>query len=82
VIGACFVVVAAVAVMAVFGSLIAPQNAYAQNLSAVLAGPSGAHWLGTDALGRDVFSRLIVGARTLRGAWRGDLFFSPCLQGI
>ena len=63
-IGACFVVVAAVAVMAVFGSLIAPQNAYAQNLSAVLAGPSGAHWLGTDALGRDVFSRLIVGART------------------
>jgi peptide/nickel transport system permease protein len=64
VIGACFVVVAAVAVMAVFGALIAPQNAYAQNLSAVLAGPSGAHWLGTDALGRDVFSRLIVGART------------------
>jgi peptide/nickel transport system permease protein len=64
VIGACFVVVAAVAVMAVFGSLIAPQNPYTQNLTTVLAGPSGTHWLGTDSLGRDVFSRLIAGART------------------
>jgi peptide/nickel transport system permease protein len=64
VIGACFVVVAAVAVMAVFGSVIAPQNPNAQNLSTVLAGPGGVHWLGTDSLGRDVFSRLIAGART------------------
>jgi peptide/nickel transport system permease protein len=64
VIGACFVVVAAVAVMAVFGTLIAPQNPYTQNLTTVLAGPSGTHWLGTDSLGRDVFSRLIAGART------------------
>jgi peptide/nickel transport system permease protein len=62
--GACFVVVAAVTVMAVFGSLIAPQNPNAQNLTTVLAGPSGAHWLGTDAVGRDVFSRLTAGART------------------
>jgi peptide/nickel transport system permease protein len=64
VIGACFVVVAAVAAMAVFGSLIAPQNPATQHLSAILAGPSGTHWLGTDSLGRDVFSRLIAGART------------------
>ncbi|HEV2241855.1 MAG TPA: ABC transporter permease [Streptosporangiaceae bacterium] len=64
VIGACFAVVAGVAVMAVFGSLIAPQNPNAQNLSAVLAPPGGAHWLGTDSLGRDVFSRLIAGSRT------------------
>lgn len=61
---ACFAVVAGVAVMAVFGSLIAPQNPNAQNLSAVLAPPGGAHWLGTDSLGRDVFSRLIAGSRT------------------
>ena len=63
-IGLCFVVPGAVVLMAVFGSLLAPQNPDVQNFGAVLTGPSGAHWLGTDALGRDVFSRLIVGART------------------
>ena len=56
---ACLVIVAAVVVMVVFGSLIAPQNP----LNA-LAKPGGGHWLGTDSLGRDVFSRLIAGART------------------
>jgi peptide/nickel transport system permease protein len=64
VIVACFLVIAAVAVMAVFGSLIAPQNPNAQNFSAVLTRPDATYWLGTDSLGRDVFSRLIAGART------------------
>ena len=59
-----FVVVAGVLLMAVFGSLLAPQNPAAQHLSTVNAPPSGAYWLGTDALGRDVFSRVIAGART------------------
>lgn len=59
-----FVVVAGVLLMAVFGTLLAPQNPAAQHLSIVDAPPSGAHWLGTDALGRDVFSRVIAGART------------------
>lgn len=64
VIVACFAIVAAVVVMVVFGSLIAPWNPDAQNPLNSLAQPGGAHWLGTDALGRDVFSRLIAGART------------------
>jgi peptide/nickel transport system permease protein len=64
VIVACFVIVAVVVVMVVFGSVIAPQNPNAQNPLNALATPSGAHWLGTDSLGRDVFSRLIAGART------------------
>ena len=59
---ACLVFVAAVAVMAVAGSVIAPQSPGAQNLGAVLARPGAAHWLGTDSLGRDVLSRLIAGA--------------------
>jgi peptide/nickel transport system permease protein len=61
---ACFVIVAAVVVMVVFGSLIAPQNPGVQNPLNALAKPGGGHWLGTDSLGRDVFSRLIAGART------------------
>lgn len=64
VIGACFLIVMAVLVMVVFGSVIAPHNPSAQSPLQALARPSGAHWLGTDSLGRDVFSRLIAGART------------------
>jgi peptide/nickel transport system permease protein len=59
-----FVVVAGVLVMAAFGALLAPQSPSAQHLAIINASPSGAHWLGTDALGRDVFSRVITGART------------------
>lgn len=68
-IGLCFFIVGVVVVMAVTGSLLAPQNPASQNLTAVMAHPSGAHWLGTDALGRDVFSRIIAGA--------GTAFFGP-----
>jgi peptide/nickel transport system permease protein len=59
-----FVIVAGVLLMAVFGALLAPQNPAAQHLAIVTAPPSGAHWLGTDSLGRDVFSRVIAGSRT------------------
>jgi peptide/nickel transport system permease protein len=53
----------AVTVFALAGSLIAP-DASNQDLLATLGSPSSSHWLGTDALGRDVVLRLIVGART------------------
>ena len=52
-------------VCAIFGHLIAPYNPLAQNLLANNTGPSGAHWFGTDPLGRDVLSRVIVGARDI-----------------
>ena len=51
-------------ICAVFGHMIAPQDPLAQSLLATNKAPSGAHWFGTDQLGRDVFSRVIVGART------------------
>jgi peptide/nickel transport system permease protein len=66
-----FIIMAGVLVMAVFGALLAPQNPAAQHLASINAPPSGAHWLGTDALGRDVFSRVIAGARTA--------FFGPLI---
>jgi peptide/nickel transport system permease protein len=58
------VIVALVVFMTAFGSLVAPHDPSAQNLATPIAPPSGAHWLGTDELGRDVLSRVVVGART------------------
>jgi peptide/nickel transport system permease protein len=59
-------ILAVFVVLAVFGSLIAPQdpNAPTSFSSLILAGPSGAHWLGTDENGRDVLSELILGTQT------------------
>ena len=50
---------------AIFGHSFAPYNPLAQQLLAANQAPSGAHWFGTDPLGRDVLSRVIVGARTI-----------------
>jgi peptide/nickel transport system permease protein len=52
-------------VCALFGSAITPFDPYADNLLSTLATPSAAHWFGTDQLGRDIFSRVIVGARDI-----------------
>jgi peptide/nickel transport system permease protein len=60
----CSLALAGMVIMAIFGTLIAPEDPEAQNLQEVLRSPSSSHWLGTDSLGRDVFSRLIVGARS------------------
>ena len=50
-------------IIALFAPLIATHDVTAQNLAMRYAAPSAAHWFGTDALGRDVFSRVIYGAR-------------------
>jgi peptide/nickel transport system permease protein len=52
-------------VCAIFGTSIAPHNPLAQSLLFANQGPSGQHWFGTDQLGRDVFSRVLVGARSI-----------------
>lgn len=50
-------------VLAVFAPWIAPRGPAAQDLPARLLGPGPGHWMGTDELGRDVFSRVLYGAR-------------------
>ncbi|HEU0194543.1 MAG TPA: ABC transporter permease [Gaiellales bacterium] len=50
---------------AIFGYHIGRYGPYNQDLNAVNAAPSSAHWFGTDQLGRDIFSRVIAGARTV-----------------
>lgn len=48
---------------ALFAPWISPYPAHGVDVSAMLLPPSAKHWLGTDALGRDVLSRLIEGSR-------------------
>ncbi|HSH68356.1 MAG TPA: ABC transporter permease [Deferrisomatales bacterium] len=57
-------VLAALLLMAVFAPWIATHDPLAQDLMIRLAGPSKEHWLGTDELGRDLFSRIVYGSRT------------------
>lgn len=54
-------------VMAIGGQHLAPYGIDAQDIVHRLQGPSGAHWLGTDELGRDLLSRLMVGTRYALG---------------
>ncbi|ODU04584.1 MAG: peptide ABC transporter permease [Pseudonocardia sp. SCN 72-86] len=56
------VVLAFVALLAVVGPWLAPHDPLLQDPRAILAGPSAAHWLGTDNVGRDVLSRLLAGS--------------------
>lgn len=57
-----FVIVFAALVLAIIGPQIAPENPFALS-SQSIAPPSWRHIMGTDELGRDVFSQIIVGAR-------------------
>jgi peptide/nickel transport system permease protein len=50
---------------AIFGSLVAPDSPDAQNLLSINQAPSWSHLFGTDSLGRDMFSRVIVGSRDI-----------------
>ena len=55
-----FVLFLLIVVAAVFGPFIVPYDPYASNTAMALKPPSAAHWFGTDQIGRDVFSRVVV----------------------
>ncbi|GAA1726236.1 dipeptide ABC transporter ATP-binding protein [Microbacterium paludicola] len=64
----CTTIVLALVIAVSFAPVLAPYSPVAQNLTDTLAGPSLAHPLGTDDLGRDVLSRLLYGGQaTLAG---------------
>src|SRR5450756_1564328 len=48
---------------ALFGPYVVPHDPLASDTAAALKPPSSAHWFGTDQLGRDIFSRVIVATR-------------------
>src|SRR5690625_3623310 len=55
--------IAAVVLMAVFAPFLATHDPLLLDPSVRLKGPTADHWLGTDAYGRDLYSRIIYGSR-------------------
>jgi len=64
-----------VVVLALISPYIAPYDPNAINLDNKNLGPTTSHWLGTDYLGRDMLSRLLIGART-------SLLISSCVVAV
>ncbi len=62
-----FVIVLAFLICVVFAPLIAPYDYSRQDIPNRMKGPSETYWLGTDHLGRDIFSRLVYGSRIAFG---------------
>jgi peptide/nickel transport system permease protein len=61
--GFAFALFALIVLAALIGPAIVPYDPLASDTAAALKPPSVAHWFGTDQLGRDVFSRVIVATR-------------------
>ena len=59
-----FVIIFVMMFAGIFSGWVAPYNPLDIDFSSILAPPSWDHWCGTDAYGRDIFSRLIYGSRT------------------
>jgi peptide/nickel transport system permease protein len=66
---------------AVLAGLLPIANPLYQNVNAINAGPSGAHLLGTDDLGRDILSRVIYGARVSLVIGFGSIAIGMVLGG-
>ncbi len=57
------IIVGIFVVLAIFAPLIAPYDPFQTSFTTIRKPPSAQFWLGTDELGRDIFSRMIYGAR-------------------
>lgn len=58
-----FIVISIILLLAIAAPVLAPYDPNAIDVKAILLSPSSQHWMGTDGLGRDVFSRMLYGAR-------------------
>ncbi len=58
-----FIIIASILLLALIAPWIAPYDPDAINVKAILLAPSHMHLMGTDGLGRDVFSRMLYGSR-------------------
>jgi peptide/nickel transport system permease protein len=57
-------IIVVMVVMAATAGLLAPYDPLTTDYAAMLSAPGPGHWLGTDAFGRDVLSRIVYGSRT------------------
>lgn len=58
------IIILVLILLALFAPVLAPYDPNLQNLTGALQPPSAQNWFGTDEFGRDVFSRILFGART------------------
>jgi peptide/nickel transport system permease protein len=79
-IGAGIVVV--MVVTAATAGIIAPFDPLETDYAAMLAAPDATHWLGTDAFGRDVLSRIIYGSRTALMVGLGAAFLGATIGAV
>jgi peptide/nickel transport system permease protein len=67
---------------AALAAVLAPHDPLATDYGAMLAAPSGTHWLGTDAHGRDVLSRIVYGSRTALLVGFGSSFLGATIGAV
>src|SRR5262249_22303145 len=72
----------AIVLMAIFADVIQTHDPIATDAANTLARPSAAHWMGTDHLGRDIYSRIIHGARVSLIVGVGSTILASVLGGI
>jgi peptide/nickel transport system permease protein len=70
------------ALTGLFADVLATQDPIATQASATLARPSAEHWLGTDHLGRDMYSRIVHGARVSLVVGIGSTLLGSVLGGV
>lgn len=79
-VGAALIVL--IVVLGGLAGVLAPYDPLANDYGAMLSAPSPEHWLGTDAYGRDVLSRIIYGARTALTVGIGASFIGTTLGSL
>jgi peptide/nickel transport system permease protein len=76
------VIMLLIAFAAIFANVLQTQDPIATNAADTLARPSAAHWLGTDHLGRDIYSRILHGARVSLLVGLGTTLVASLLGGV
>ncbi len=75
-------VIVILVIIAIIGEYIAPYDPAAYDYDNMLAGPSAAHWFGTDHYGRDIFSRILAGTRLTLGVSLSSVIVGAALGTV